>query len=148
MKQWAWNDAWILTASSLVQKKGGATLAEIIGAADVINHAIPTAGQLSRAFSRLVDCGIVQVENDRYLLVRKRQRAVKKIVEGKGSLFSKVDKSLMWLKGAGLEPVQASINEDACKPDLEGQFFAERAEMHVRLHEGILHGLVRVGRIA
>src|SRR5687767_1532127 len=106
MTQWAWKDAWILAATSLVHQRGGATLAEIIGAADVINHAIPTAGELSRAFSRLVDCGNIQVKNDRYLLARNRQRGIKEAVAGKGGLFSKVDKCLKWLKGAGLEPLQ------------------------------------------
>jgi len=76
-----------------------------MGAADVINHAIPTAGELSRAFSRLVDCGIVQVENDRFLLARNRQHAVKEAVAGKGGLFSKVDNCLKWLQGAGFEPL-------------------------------------------
>lgn len=108
MTQWTWNDAWILTATSLMHKRGGATLAEIIGAADVINHAIPTAGELSRAFSRLVGCGIVQVKNDRYLLARNRSRVVKKAVEGKGGLFSKVDKCLNWLKETGNEPLQSA----------------------------------------
>jgi hypothetical protein len=108
MTQWAWNDAWILTATSLVHKKGGAALAEIVGAADVINHAIPTAGELSRAFSRFVDCGLVQVKNDRYLLTRTRQRAIKEAVAGKGGLFSKVDNCLKWLKRADLEPVQST----------------------------------------
>ena len=108
MSQWAWNDAWILTATSLMHKRGGATLAEIIGAADVINHAIPTAGELSRAFSRLVDCGIVQVKNDRYLLARNRSRAVRKALGGKGGLFSNVDKCLKWLKKTGTEPLQSA----------------------------------------
>jgi hypothetical protein len=106
MTQWAWNDAWILTAIS-VHKKSGATLAEIIAAADVINHAIPTAGELSRAFSRLVDCGIIHLKNDRYQLARDRQRAVKKSLAGKGGLFSNVDKCLKWLKSTGLEPAQS-----------------------------------------
>jgi hypothetical protein len=108
MKLWAWNDAWILTATCLARKRGGATLAEVIAAADVINHAIPTAGQLSRAFSRLVDCGIVQVKNDRYLLPPNWQRAVRKALQGKGGLFSNVDKCLKWLKKTGLEPGQSS----------------------------------------
>jgi hypothetical protein len=108
MTQWTWNDAWILIAISFVHKKGGATLAEIIVAADVINHAIPTAGELSSAFSRLVTCGIVQVNNDRYLLARNWQRVVKKAVEGKGGLFSKVDKCLKWLKRADPKLAQST----------------------------------------
>lgn len=91
-------------ATALVDKKGGATLADIIAAADMINHAIPTAGELSRAFSRLAGCGIIHLKNDRYLMARDRQRAVKKSLEGKGGLFSNVDKCLKWLKSTGLEP--------------------------------------------
>lgn len=109
MSQWTWNDAWILTATSLMHKRGGATLVEIIGAADVINHAIPTAGELSQALSRLIDCGIVQVKNDRYLLARNWSHAVRKALEGKGGLFSKVDKCLKWLQETDTEPLPSAM---------------------------------------
>ena len=49
---------------------------------------------------------------------------------------------------ARLQPVQASVDQDAREPDLERQLLAERADVHVRLHERVLHGLVGVGRVA
>jgi hypothetical protein len=131
MTEWSWNDAWILTATSLVHKKGGATLAEIMGAADLVNHAIPTAGELSHAFSRLVDCGIVQVRNDRYLLPRNRQRALKKVVEGRGGLFSMVDNCLKWLEGVGVEPLE-STTVTVSDSDVRAAYESYRASLKKR----------------
>jgi hypothetical protein len=104
MTRWAWNDAWILTATSLVHEKGGATLAEIIGAADVINHAIPTARELSRAFSRLVNAGIVQARQGRYRLAPNRMRAVRKALAATRGLYDKIGECRKWLKDSGLKP--------------------------------------------
>jgi hypothetical protein len=47
------SDAWILLAISFAGGDGAARLPEIIAAADYINHAIPTAGELDGALNRL-----------------------------------------------------------------------------------------------
>ena len=59
-----WYDAWILHAVLFVAKPHEfAPLSRIIGAADMINHAIPTSGELDGALSRLIDGGwVVQSE--------------------------------------------------------------------------------------
>ena len=49
---------------------------------------------------------------------------------------------------ARLDPVQASVDQDAREPDVERQLLAKRREVLVRLHERVLHRLVRFGRIA
>ncbi len=46
-----------------------------------------------------------------------------------------------------LQPVEASVDQDARKPDLEGQVFTERAEVDVGLHESVLHRLISVRRL-
>ena len=50
--------------------------------------------------------------------------------------------------GARLDPVEAPVDQDAREPDVERQFLAKRREVLIRLHERVLHRLVRLGRIA
>ena len=47
-----------------------------------------------------------------------------------------------------LDPVQASVDQDAREPHVEGQLLAERREVLIRLHERVLHRFVRFGRVA
>ncbi len=46
------------------------------------------------------------------------------------------------------QSVQASVDQDAREPDLEGQFFPERAQVHVRFDERVLHRFVGVRGVA
>jgi hypothetical protein len=124
--QWDWNDGWILAATLLVHKAGGATLAEVIAAADAVNHAIPTTDDLSRAFSRLADCGIVQIKNDRYLVARGRRRAVALSVTARGGLFSSADRCLKWLKTTGLEPPQSSATASLSDAEVRAAYESYR----------------------
>jgi hypothetical protein len=129
MRRWTRSDAWILIAISSAHRKGGATLAEIVGAAEAIKPALPTAGELSRAFSRFVDCGIVRVNNDRYLLARNWQRAVKEIVEGRRGRVSKFDKCLKLLKSAGFKLAQ-STTVTVSDSDVRAAFESYRASIN------------------
>ena len=47
-----------------------------------------------------------------------------------------------------LDAVQAPVDQDAREPHVERQLLAERGKVRVRLDEGVLHGLVRLGRVA
>jgi Domain of unknown function (DUF4159) len=49
---------------------------------------------------------------------------------------------------ARLDPVEASIDQDAREPDLEGERLAKRREVRIRLDERVLDRLVRLGRVA
>lgn len=52
------SDSWLLLATIYAtQAKPGAPLTEIIAAADYINHAIITRGELETGFSRLISAG-------------------------------------------------------------------------------------------
>lgn len=110
MKRWAWNDAWILTATVFAFESRGATLTGILGTADLINHAIPTAGQLSRAFSRLAACGLLKSRNKRYLVPSAYRKPIREAVEARGGPFDlPPDKCLKWLRSTGLEPVDSTM---------------------------------------
>ena len=103
MRNWSWDEGWILAATCMAQKDNGATLADIIGAADAINHTIPTATELSTAFSHLAGCGIVRLSDDRYVVAEEHLQAIRKVLKGKGGLFASADKLLKWLRRAGFE---------------------------------------------
>ncbi len=105
-RPWTRNDAWILAAIALVKKEDGATLAEIIAAADAINRAIPTAEELTHALSRLAGCGIVLAGPDRYRLAPERRPAVERCLQGEGGLFGAVDRCVKWLDQSRLEPAR------------------------------------------
>ncbi len=108
---WTRTDAWILAAVALASERDGATLAEVIGAADAIAHTIPTADELADAFSRLVGCGIVQTEGGRYGVAPEWRPAIAACLRGRGGLFDAVDRCARWLDQSGLEP-----SEEAAVP--------------------------------
>jgi hypothetical protein len=59
-----WEDTWLLLAVLYAARVGQpATLAEVIGTADYINHAIPTRGELDGALPRLRQQGWIHVED-------------------------------------------------------------------------------------
>ncbi len=103
---WTRTDAWILAAVALASERDGATLAEVIGAADAIARAIPTADELAGALSRLVGSGLVQASGDRYGVAQEWRPAVAACLRGRGGLFDAVDRCARWLDQSGLEPSQ------------------------------------------
>jgi hypothetical protein len=52
-----WSDAWVLAA---VERSDGGDLAKIIGAADAIDHAIPTDEEMEHAIRFLGAAGLVR----------------------------------------------------------------------------------------
>jgi len=62
----------------------GATLAGVIGAADAMNHAIPTTEELSRSLTRLAASGIVTEHSNRFRISDELLPLIAKAKEGKG----------------------------------------------------------------
>lgn len=85
-------------ATYLTHGTEGARLHELIAAADAINHAIPTAKELSRAFTKLVRTGIVQIADDRFRLNEEFLPELEKTYKGRGGLFESAKKGEKWLK--------------------------------------------------
>ena len=102
--EWSWNDGWLLMALLLAQVTKGARLVQWIAAADMTNHAIPTAEELSSTLTKLVRCRLVTAARGRYLLSPRHLPAIRKAYEGRGGLFCSGDKGLKWLNRAGLAP--------------------------------------------
>jgi hypothetical protein len=63
-----WSDAWLLQAIAIAAHNAPAPLAQVLAAADAVNHALPTDGELHGAFSRLTAGGFVTEADGRFAL--------------------------------------------------------------------------------
>ena len=72
-----WSDAWLLQAIGLAAGQRAATLSEILGAADGVNHALPTDDELHGALVRLTAGGHIEEVEDRFRLTARVPAEVK-----------------------------------------------------------------------
>lgn len=82
--QYLWSDAWLLQSITLASGEGPATLGDVIGAADAVNHAMPTADELHGAFVRLTAAGFVAETNARFELTQLVPEAVSAKIRASG----------------------------------------------------------------
>jgi hypothetical protein len=73
---WHWNDAWIFVSAVIAERLErdralhaslpvtGASLADVLAAADFLHHAVPTREELENSMRRLSGAGLLQVEDD------------------------------------------------------------------------------------
>jgi hypothetical protein len=73
---WQWNDAWIFVSAVIAERLErdrathaalpitGASLADLLAAADFLHHAVPTRQELQDSVRRLVGAGLIAVEDD------------------------------------------------------------------------------------
>ncbi|WP_436716629.1 hypothetical protein U8335_04295 [Roseiconus lacunae] len=94
---WTFNDGWILMSVYMMHGEDGASLSDLIAAADAMNHAIPTSGELSRALTRLAKCNIVKHVQDRFRIAQDYLPAIAAARDRKGGLFATPDKGKRWL---------------------------------------------------
>lgn len=80
---WTFQDAWLLTATGLSGRRG-CSLRDLIGAADALNHDIPTETQAAVSLGRLVASDLVEVHRSRYRVTTKGQSIYE---QGHGSMF-------------------------------------------------------------
>lgn len=107
--EWTLNDGWILMSAFVVNGDSGATLPELIGAADMMNHSIPTKGELSRALTRLARVGVISVSAERFVIASKWIPEIEKARSGKGGLFSLPEKGKNWLARNEFAAIETSI---------------------------------------
>jgi hypothetical protein len=62
--EWQWSDAWIFAAVLFNRESDDCRLPDIIGAADFINHAIPTLAEMHGALNRLASVRLVKVRQN------------------------------------------------------------------------------------
>jgi len=63
-----WSDAWLLQAIAVASGQKPALLSEILGAADAVNHAMPTDDELHGALVRLTAGGFVEEIDEQFQL--------------------------------------------------------------------------------
>jgi hypothetical protein len=83
-KRYLWSDAWILQAIAIASHAAPARLSEILGAADAVNHALPTDDELHGAFARLTEGGFIAEVEDAFQLTGRVPRDVIAAIVGKG----------------------------------------------------------------
>jgi hypothetical protein len=94
--EWTFNDGWILMSVFLTHGKTGASLAELLGAADAMNHAIPTKG--------LASCGVLKEEGDRFRIADTHLPLITKVKDEKGGLVELPEKGKKWLTQSAFSP--------------------------------------------
>lgn len=73
---WQWNDAWIFVSAVIAERLErdramhaalpvtGASLADVLAAADFLHHAVPARQELQDSVRRLAGAGLIVVEDD------------------------------------------------------------------------------------
>ncbi|WP_433794244.1 hypothetical protein [Actinoplanes sp. CA-252034] len=73
---WNWNDAWIFVSAVIAERLErdralhaalpvtGATLADVLAAADFLHHSVPERAELEESVRRLAGAGLLTVEDD------------------------------------------------------------------------------------
>jgi hypothetical protein len=124
--EWSFNDGWILMSVYLTHGENGATLQELIGAADAMNHAIPTTGELSRSLTRLAQGGILSQAGDRLRIAESYLPLIATANQAKGGLFSMPDKGTKWLSQTTFEVIETACititeeqSSEACEKYLQ-----------------------------
>lgn len=88
----------------IAQYNKKSTLADVIAAADATNHAIPTPNELSEAFTKLVNAGVLDIKNCNYKIKGEFLVGIEKAYNSKGGLFESAKKGQSWLSTRRLEP--------------------------------------------
>jgi hypothetical protein len=65
---WLWSDAWVLAAIMMVDDEDGSPLADVVAAADAVNHAILLGSELEPAVRRLLGAGLIGTQQRRFFL--------------------------------------------------------------------------------
>lgn len=73
---WHWNDAWIFVSAVIAERLErdralhaalpviGATLADVLAAADFLNHSVPSRAELEDSVRRLAGAGLLIIDDD------------------------------------------------------------------------------------
>jgi hypothetical protein len=87
----------------LAQSNKNPTLANVIAAADATNHAIPTPNELSQAFTKLVNAGVLEVKENSYMIRSEHLSGIERAYRSKGGLFESANKGKKWLNTSKLD---------------------------------------------
>jgi hypothetical protein len=79
-----WSDAWLLQAIAIASQQGPASLADVIAAADAVNHALPTSDELHGGLLRLTGGGFVEEVEHQFKLTERVPRQVEQTIVTSG----------------------------------------------------------------
>jgi len=89
LPRFTWSDAWLLLAVAIGGgRAGGAELKDVVGAGDMINHAMLTAAELRRGFAKLVAAGLVEDRAERFFLTGEAVVVCEKALKRRGLMKS------------------------------------------------------------
>ena len=75
-RNWQWNDAWVFVSAVIAERLErdralhaalpitGASLADVLAAADFLHHSVPSRAELEESVRRLAGAGLLVVEDD------------------------------------------------------------------------------------
>jgi len=109
----------------------GASLPDLIAAADAMNHAIPTSGELSRALTRLAKCQVVKRTDDRFRIGNEWLPSNAAANDKKGGLFETPNKGKRWLASTKFT-FDADARIEIGKEDLTAAFDEYRTALKRR----------------
>ncbi|HJU86425.1 MAG TPA: hypothetical protein VJ788_03535 [Gemmatimonadota bacterium] len=101
--QFLWSDAWLLQAIAVAARSEPATLAEVLAAADAVNHALPTDEELHGGLARLTGEGFVEEIEDRFRLTSRVPLEIRSTIVESG-----------WKRGR--DAASALLNAEAWTP--------------------------------
>lgn len=113
---WTFPDAWLLTAIGQFGRRG-TSLSDLIGAADALNHDVPTEAQAASSLGRLIASGLLEVADGRYRLTRQGRSIYKR---RQGGMFE--------LSGSVLMALESVPRVDDNVAFAEGEFQAAYEE--------------------
>ena len=112
----------------LMHGSDGTSLPDLIAAADAMNHAIPTSGELTCALTRLAKCQVIAHVEGRYRIATDYLPGLAAANDKRGGLFATPEKGKKWLARTQFE-----IDENAkiivSKEDVTAAFNEYRTEM-------------------
>jgi hypothetical protein len=109
---WLWSDGWLLMSFVVsANDKFTLELDALLGAADCMNHAIPTNHELNRALSKFIALGLITNHMPPYELSASMTLEIRASTKGTKGLFSLPDAGLNWLNKHKIESAKI-INVD------------------------------------
>jgi hypothetical protein len=126
---WVWSDAWVLTAA-YVTEQNPASLTDLIGAGDYINHAILMDEELEHALTHLGAAGLTRLEGEGILLTEEGLRLCDDAVKPERYILEAVEKVEQALRRIDLsdqELTPIKVREAAVREAIE-RYQARAAE--------------------
>ena len=96
-----WADAWIFASlERATARSGRILLPQLLHAADLLNRAVPTTGEIQQAFRALYRRGLIRVRNGAIFVSSAASSLYQRARAKRGGLFSLVDNTFLVLNSS------------------------------------------------